>query len=74
MHMSRLLGLREGFRSRRRKRALVTTVTACALIVISVVVARYAVKRNTSPVNTEEIAQTVNLWDAGTVWGEQPGQ
>jgi hypothetical protein len=72
--MSRLLGLREELRSRRRKTALVTAVTACALIAISVVVARYSVKRNSPTSNTAEVVQTVNLWDAGTVRGEQPGQ
>lgn len=72
--MSRLLGLREEFRSRRRKAVLVTAVTACALIAISVAVARYAVKRNAPIGNTAEVAQTVNLWDAGTARGEQLGQ
>lgn len=72
--MSRLLGLREELRSRRRKTALVAVVTSCALIAISVAVARYEVKRNVPTANTAEVAQTVNLWDAGTVRGEQAGQ
>jgi hypothetical protein len=72
--MSQLLGLREEFRSRRRKAVLVTAVTACALIAISAPVAWYAVMRNTPTAVTTEVAQTVNLWDAGTVRGEQPGQ
>jgi hypothetical protein len=72
--MSQFLGLREEFRSRRRKAVLVTAVTACALIAISAPVAWYAVMRNTPTAVTTEVAQTVNLWDAGTVRGEQPGQ
>lgn len=72
--MSRLLTLREEFRSRRRRTALVTVVTVCALIAIAVATARYAVKRNAPTITTAEVAQMVNLWDAGTIRGEQPGQ
>jgi hypothetical protein len=72
--MSQLVRLREEFRSRRQKTTLVTVVTACALIAISAPVAWYAVMRNTPTAVTTEVAQTVNLWDAGTVRGEQPGQ
>ena len=72
--MSRLLELREQNRTRRQQLAFTAAITACALIAVSVVVARYALEKRPSPANTAVVAQTVNLWDAGTVRGEQPGQ
>lgn len=72
--MSRLLELRGKSRSRRRRMALATAITACALTAVLVLVARFAMEKNTSTTNTAVIAQTVNLWDSGTVRGEQPGQ
>ena len=72
--MTRLLELREQNRSRRQRLTFTTAVTACALIAASVVVGWYAMGRNSPSTNTVVIAQTVNLWDSGTVRGEQPGQ
>jgi len=72
--MSRLLELRERNRTRRQRLAFTAAITACALIAVSVVVARYALEKRPSSANETVVAQTVNLWDAGTVRGEQPGQ
>jgi len=72
--MSRLLELRERNRTRRQRLAFTAAITACALIAVSVVVARYALEKRPSSANEMVVAQTVNLWDAGTVRGEQPGQ
>lgn len=72
--MSRLLELRERNRTRRQRLALTAAITACALIAVSVVVARYALEKRPSSANETAVAQTVNLWDAGTFRGEQPGQ
>jgi len=72
--MSRLLELRERNRTRRQRLAFTAAITACALIAVSVVVARYALEKRPSPPNTAAVAQTVNLWDSGTVRGEQLGQ
>ena len=72
--MIRLLELREQNLSRRRRLALTTAVTACAFIVASVVVVWYVIGRKAPSASTAIIAQTVNLWDSGTVRGEQPGQ
>ncbi len=72
--MSRLLELRGKSRSHRRRMALATAITACALTAVLVVVARFAMEKNTSTTNTAVVARTVNLWDSGTVRGEQPGQ
>jgi hypothetical protein len=72
--MTRLLELREANRSRGRRAALVTAIAACAVIVVSLLVARYMMKRTASTGNTAVVSKTVNLWDSGTVRGEQPGQ
>jgi len=72
--MSRLLELREQNRTRRQRLAFTAAITACALIALSVVVARYALEKRPSSANETVVAQTVNLWDAGIVRGEQPGQ
>jgi hypothetical protein len=72
--MNRLLALREDLRSRRQRVVVAAAVTACAIIAIAFVVGRYAMERTPSVGNTLAVSQTVNLWDAGTVRGEQPGQ
>lgn len=72
--MSRLLELRERNRSRQRRVAFTTAITASVLIAVSVVVAWHVLGRKASSANTAVVAQTVDLWDAATVRGEQPGQ
>lgn len=72
--MGRLLELREQHRTRRQRLAFTAAITACALIGVSVVVARYVLEKGPSSANATAVAKTVNLWDAGTVRGEQPGQ
>jgi len=69
-----LLELQDQNRSHHQRMALTTAVTACALIAASVVVALYVIGRKTPSSNTAFVAQTVNLWDSGTVRGAQPGQ
>jgi hypothetical protein len=72
--MSRLLELRGESRSHRQRIAFTTAITACALIAVSVVVTWYVMQRKAQPANNAAVVQTVNLWDSGTVRGEQPGQ
>jgi len=72
--MSRLLELRGENRSRRQRIAFTSAIAACALIAVAVVITRYAVEKGPSSANETAVAQTVNLWDAGTIRGEQPGQ
>lgn len=72
--MSKLLELREQNRLRRQRMAFTSAITACALIAVSVVVTRYVAERKVPTANSAVVAQTVNLWDSGTVRGEQPGQ
>ena len=72
--MSRLLELRGENRSRHRRTAFTAAITSCSLIAVLVVVAWYVTQRKAPSANTAVVEQTVNLWDAGTVRGEQPGQ
>lgn len=72
--MSRLLALREESRSRGRQRIWIgTAVAACAVITIALVSWKIGIGRNVSN-STAIIAQSVNLYDAGVVRGEQAGQ
>ena len=72
--MTRLLALRQQNSSRRRKMAFVTAVALCSTIaVVAIVVARHRTDRRLP--NSELAVQsvTVNLRDAETIRGNQPG-
>ena len=72
--MSRLLVFRQENRSRRRKRTLVTAVVLCSVIgVVVITVARYEMHRQLPSANVAVVSEAVNLWDAGTIRGNQPG-
>ena len=72
--MSRLLVFRKENRSRRRKRTLVTAVVLCSLIgAVVITVARYEMHRQLPSTNVAVVSEAVNLWDAGTIRGNQPG-
>jgi hypothetical protein len=72
--MSRILIFRQENRSRRRKLAFGTAVAVCLMIAAAVIgVARYGVHRQLPSADLAVVSQTVNLWDAGTVRGNQPG-
>ena len=72
--MSRLLVFRQENRSRRRKRTLVTAVVLCSLIgAVVITVARYEMHRQLPSTNVAVVSEAVNLWDAGTIRGNQPG-
>jgi len=72
--MSRLLTLRQEKRSRQRKLALTVTAGICVVIVVALVsVTRYRVPKESPLASMAVVSQTVNLWDAGTIRGEQPG-
>jgi hypothetical protein len=72
--MSRLLVFRQENRSRRRKRTLVTAVVLCSLIgAVVITVARYEMHRQLPSANVAVRSEAVNLWDAGTIRGNQPG-
>jgi hypothetical protein len=72
--MSRILVFRQENRSRRRKLAFGTAVAVSLVIAATVIgVARYGVHGQLPSADLAVVSQTVNLWDAGTVRGNQPG-
>jgi hypothetical protein len=72
--MSRLLALRQEQRSRRRKVVIAAFAASCAILVTAVLVGIYTTRHTPTTNNAIAVSQTVDLWDAGTVRGEQPGQ
>ena len=72
--MSRLLVFRQENRSRWRRRTLVTAVVLCSVIgAVVITVARYGMHRQLPSANVAVVSEAVNLWDAGTIRGNQPG-
>jgi hypothetical protein len=72
--MNQILVFRQENRSRRRKLALGTAVAVCLVIAAAVIgVARYGVHRQLPSADLAVVSETVNLWDAGTIRGTQPG-
>ncbi|HEV2175575.1 MAG TPA: hypothetical protein VGR71_18510 [Nitrospira sp.] len=47
---------------------------SCAILVTAVLVGIYTTRHTPTTDNAIAVSQTVDLWDAGTVRGEQPGQ
>jgi hypothetical protein len=73
--MSRLLELRQKIHSRPRKLAFAAATVSCLVVAVALVaIARYRVREQPPTSNLAVVSQTVNLWDAGTIRGEQPGQ
>jgi hypothetical protein len=72
--MSRLLVLRQDQRTRGRKIMSATAAAICTVLLVAVFVGRYTSRHTRTTDNAVAVSQTVDLWDAGTVRGEQPGQ
>ncbi len=72
--MRRLLTMRREHQSRRQKIMLATAVTACVVIAAIVTIARIELSKRASTASAPVVAETVNLWNAVTVRGQQPGQ
>ena len=72
--MSRLPALRQEVKARRRKVALAVASASC-LVIIAVVllIARSSFQKQSLANNMAVVVRTVNLWDAGTLRGAQPG-
>jgi len=70
--MNRLLAFREENHSRRQKLVLALAAASC-LVVTAVLIsmARDKVRRPVFEANTTVVPETVNLWDAGTLRGQQ---
>ena len=72
--MNQILVFRQENRSRRRKLAFGTAVAVCLMIAAAVIgVARYGVHRQLPSADLAVLSETVDLWDAGTIRGNQPG-
>jgi hypothetical protein len=72
--MSRLLVFRQGNRSRRRKLVLATAVALCTVTAaIVITIDRYGMHRQLPSTELAVQSEAVNLWDAGTIRGNQPG-
>ena len=72
--MSRLLAFRQEQRSRRQKIMIAAVAASCVIFVAAVFVGIYTTRNTPAADNAIAVSQTVDLWDAGTVRGEQPGQ
>lgn len=72
--MGRLLAFRKQDRSRRRKLIAAAAFASCLLVAaVFVSVTEYRVHRKQSAANVAVASATVDLFDAGTIRGEQPG-
>jgi hypothetical protein len=72
--MIRLLAFRREIHSRRRKLVLGTAIASCLVFaIVLMAIARYRKQEQLSAENVAVVSRTVNLWDAGTLRGEQPG-
>jgi len=72
--MSRLLALRQEYRLHHQRLVFATAIAACALVIVGALITYWVVLKSPATANTAVVSQTVNLWDAGTVRGEQPGE
>jgi hypothetical protein len=72
--MNRLLAFWQENRSRQRKLAFVNVVVICSVLAVAAITfARYGMHRQLPSADLAIVSQTVNLWDAGTIRGNQPG-
>jgi hypothetical protein len=72
--MRRLLAMRQGIRSERKKLAL-GLVAACLVVIAGVAGwSRYEMRHRQTMASVAPVSATVDLWNTGTYRGEQPGQ
>jgi len=73
--MSRLLVLREQHQSQNRKLVLALGMAVCLILAVGIFAwSRYSAHRQQMLASVSPVPQTVDLWNAGTYRGEQPGQ
>ncbi|MBN9617588.1 MAG: hypothetical protein J0G35_18645 [Acidobacteriales bacterium] len=73
--MSRLLEFRREDNSQRRRLALTVAIASCLLIAVGFfVLSRRGASTQQQVARMTAIPRTVDLWNAGTFRGEQPGQ
>jgi hypothetical protein len=70
--MRRLFELRREIHSRRQNLVLAFGAVSCVAIAVAlVIVARHSVQKRAAEGNMAVVSETVNLWDAGTLRGQQ---
>ena len=72
--MRRLLTMRREHQSRRQKIMVATAVAASIITAAVITVARHELEKRSLATNSAVVAETVNLWDASSFRGQQPGQ
>jgi hypothetical protein len=73
--MRRLLEFRREVHSHRRRLVFTAAIASCLVVALAVLaIARHRVSQQPGAANLAVITQTVDLWDVGTIRGEQPGQ
>jgi hypothetical protein len=73
--MNRLLALRQERQSSRRKLAWALAGAACIILVAGLIAwSRYESQKQQTLAQTQPIPETVDLWNAATYRGQQPGQ
>jgi hypothetical protein len=73
--MNRLLALRQERQSSRRKLAWALAGSACIILVAGLIAwSRYESQKQQTLAQTQPIPETVDLWNAATYRGQQPGQ
>ena len=73
--MNRLLALRREYQSQRRKLTWALAGTACVFVVAALLVwSRYESQKQEMLAQAPPVSQTVDLWNAATYRGQQPGQ
>jgi hypothetical protein len=71
--MNRLIVLREESHFRRQKLVLACAAAMCLLVAVALIsMHRGRVHETASKANMAVVSETVNLWDAGTLRGQQP--
>lgn len=73
--MNRILELRREYQSQRRKLVWALAGAACVILVAGLFAwSRYESRKQQTPAQGPPVAETVNLWNAATYRGQQPGQ
>jgi hypothetical protein len=71
--MNRLIALREESHSRRQKLVLACAAATCFVVAVALIsMHRGRVHETSSEANMAVVSENVNLWDAGTLRGQQP--
>jgi hypothetical protein len=72
--MSRLLTLRQDYRSHHQRLVFATAIVVCVLVIVGALITYRSMQKTPATANNAVVSETVNLWDAGTVRGEHPGE